>query len=180
VAAVRDLFAADLAILAMVHVFRHPFTDELTTRPDVELIHVTTATRDTLPRRACGPAFPTRTRREDQIRRPEQRPSQARSQSTSASAVLCQARSADLAGRISMVKAVGLCSVRTDLKDLPDAVYPPESFRQLLNGADLTVISTIGFAPPAATGGRRECQVPIAVDVQAIDREDDPYLAEWP
>ncbi len=49
VAAVRNLFTADLTIIATVHVAAHPFTDELKTRPDVELIRVTAGNRDSLP-----------------------------------------------------------------------------------------------------------------------------------
>jgi sugar/nucleoside kinase (ribokinase family) len=68
--------------------------------------------------------------------------------------------------------------VFTDVKDLPDETYPAEVFDGLLDGADLAVISTIGFArsllPAAQARG-----VPIAVDVQAVDRADDPYLQDW-
>jgi nucleoside-triphosphatase len=38
-----------LPVVATVHVFRHPFTDELKRRDDVERIGVTKGTRDALP-----------------------------------------------------------------------------------------------------------------------------------
>ena len=47
--AVSRLFAADVPIVATVHTFRHPFTDELKRRADVELIRVSKANRDGLP-----------------------------------------------------------------------------------------------------------------------------------
>ena len=68
--------------------------------------------------------------------------------------------------------------VSTDLKDLPEATYPPETFAALLDGADLAVVTNIGFARPllrvAADAG-----VPVAADVQAIDSLDDPYNQAW-
>jgi len=68
--------------------------------------------------------------------------------------------------------------VSTDLKDLPEATYPPETFAALLDGADLAVVTNIGFARPllrvAADAG-----VPVAADVQAIDSLDDPYNSVW-
>ncbi len=47
--AVSRLFAAEVPIVATVHPFRHPFTDELKGRPDVELIRLSKANRDGLP-----------------------------------------------------------------------------------------------------------------------------------
>lgn len=49
--AVSQLFAGGVDLIATVHVFRHPFTDALKRRPDVERVHVTAATRDELPER---------------------------------------------------------------------------------------------------------------------------------
>jgi nucleoside-triphosphatase len=48
--AVRQLFETSADIVATVHVFRHELTDELKRRSDVELVRVTKATRDDLPR----------------------------------------------------------------------------------------------------------------------------------
>jgi nucleoside-triphosphatase len=48
--AVSRLFEAPVSIVATVHVFRHAFTDALKRRPDVELVRVTKASRDELPR----------------------------------------------------------------------------------------------------------------------------------
>lgn len=49
--AVAALFAADTPIVATVHAHRHPFTDGLKRRDDVEVLHVTRANRDALPER---------------------------------------------------------------------------------------------------------------------------------
>jgi nucleoside-triphosphatase len=47
--AVSRLFERSAPIVATVHAHRHPFTDPLKRRPDVELVRVTTKTRDDLP-----------------------------------------------------------------------------------------------------------------------------------
>jgi nucleoside-triphosphatase len=47
--AVSELFAGNSPVVATVHVVRHPFTDALKARPDVERLRVTPKTRDTLP-----------------------------------------------------------------------------------------------------------------------------------
>jgi nucleoside-triphosphatase len=47
--AVLELFEGPARIIATVQVARHPFTDELKGRPDVETIRVTAANRDELP-----------------------------------------------------------------------------------------------------------------------------------
>ena len=49
-AAVTNLFEGDRPVLATVHAFRHPVTDALKLRPDVELLRVTERNRDALPR----------------------------------------------------------------------------------------------------------------------------------
>jgi nucleoside-triphosphatase len=46
---VAALFDADVPLVATVHAFRHPFTDELKKRPDVELVRLSRANRDELP-----------------------------------------------------------------------------------------------------------------------------------
>ncbi|GGJ52986.1 nucleoside-triphosphatase [Streptomyces brasiliensis] len=46
---VRCLFESDIDIVATVHVHSDPFTDALKQRPDVTLVQVTLASRDTLP-----------------------------------------------------------------------------------------------------------------------------------
>ncbi|MFL6244194.1 MAG: NTPase [Acidimicrobiia bacterium] len=48
--AVEVLFASSANVVATVHTFRHPFTDDLKERPDVERLHVTAANRDHLAR----------------------------------------------------------------------------------------------------------------------------------
>ena len=48
--AVARLFESSIDIVATVHVFRHEVTDTLKRRRDVEVVSVTKATRDELPR----------------------------------------------------------------------------------------------------------------------------------
>jgi nucleoside-triphosphatase len=47
--AVSALVDADVPLVATVHAFRHPFTDELKRRSDVEVIRLNKANRDELP-----------------------------------------------------------------------------------------------------------------------------------
>jgi len=68
--------------------------------------------------------------------------------------------------------------VSTDLKDLPDVEYPPEVFATLLSGAELAVVTNIGFCRPLLAVAA-EAGVPVAADVQAIDSLDDAYNAPW-
>ena len=49
--AVGTLFAKDAPVVATVHAHRHPFTDELKRRADVEVVRVTRENRDALPER---------------------------------------------------------------------------------------------------------------------------------
>jgi nucleoside-triphosphatase len=48
-ARVLELLDAPVTAVATVHALRHPFTDELKSRPGVELIRLTRANRDALP-----------------------------------------------------------------------------------------------------------------------------------
>jgi len=48
--AVVELLGRDVAVVATVHLARHRLTDALKRRPDVQVIRVTEATRDALPR----------------------------------------------------------------------------------------------------------------------------------
>jgi nucleoside-triphosphatase len=47
--AVAALIEADVPLVATVHAFHHPFTDELKRRPDVEVVKLSKANRDELP-----------------------------------------------------------------------------------------------------------------------------------
>jgi nucleoside-triphosphatase len=47
--AMADVFETPVDLVATIHVFRDPFTDELKTRSDVERVRVTRANRDELP-----------------------------------------------------------------------------------------------------------------------------------
>jgi nucleoside-triphosphatase len=47
--AVSALLDAEVPLVATVHAFLHPFTDELKRRPGVELVRLTRANRDELP-----------------------------------------------------------------------------------------------------------------------------------
>ncbi len=49
--AVTDLLEREVSIVATVHVYRHPFTEALKGRPDVEVIRVNARNRDELPAR---------------------------------------------------------------------------------------------------------------------------------
>ena len=48
-ASVLELLDAPITVVATVHTFRHPFTDELKRRPGVEMIKLTRANRDAVP-----------------------------------------------------------------------------------------------------------------------------------
>ena len=52
--AITRLFDGDRAVVATVHAFRHPFTDDLKRRPDVVPVRVTEGSRDTLPSDLAG------------------------------------------------------------------------------------------------------------------------------
>jgi nucleoside-triphosphatase len=47
--AIARLLDTPVDVVATIHVFRNPFTDQLKRRPDVELVRVTRVTRDELP-----------------------------------------------------------------------------------------------------------------------------------
>jgi nucleoside-triphosphatase len=49
--AVSELLERDTALLATVHVFRHPFTDALKGRPGIEIVRIARSSRDELPKR---------------------------------------------------------------------------------------------------------------------------------
>ena len=48
---VRDLFTRPADVVATVHAFAHPVTDELKARPNVDVVRVTAGNRDALPKR---------------------------------------------------------------------------------------------------------------------------------
>jgi nucleoside-triphosphatase len=47
--AIGNLFDKDVSVIATVHLHRHPFTDALKRRPDVEVVRVTESNRNRLP-----------------------------------------------------------------------------------------------------------------------------------
>jgi nucleoside-triphosphatase len=49
--AVTALFDSEASIVATVHVYRHPFTEALKARPDVDVVRVTRENRDEVPKR---------------------------------------------------------------------------------------------------------------------------------
>ena len=59
---VSDLFDRDLRLAATVHAHRHPFTDRLKRRADVELLRVTKRGRDSLPEEVADRLAPGRGR----------------------------------------------------------------------------------------------------------------------
>ncbi|WP_238434867.1 MULTISPECIES: carbohydrate kinase family protein [unclassified Frankia] len=77
-----------------------------------------------------------------------------------------------------LVDKAGARQIHTDLKDVPDAVYPPELFAWLLRGARLAVLSTVGFNRPLLTIAK-DARVPIAVDVQTVTGVEDAYSQPW-
>lgn len=68
--------------------------------------------------------------------------------------------------------------IHTDLRGLPNAVYPADVFAQALDGADWAVVTNIGFARPLLAVAR-DAGVPVAADVQAIGYVDDDYNRDW-
>jgi nucleoside-triphosphatase len=52
--AMSDLLDREVAVVATVHVHRHPFTDALKRRPDLRVIRVTERSRDALPERLAA------------------------------------------------------------------------------------------------------------------------------
>jgi sugar/nucleoside kinase (ribokinase family) len=66
----------------------------------------------------------------------------------------------------------------TDLRGVPQAIYPPGVFAEALQGADWSVITNIGFARPLLSVAR-DAGVPVAADVQTIDNLDDGYNRDW-
>ena len=47
--AVEAVFDGGAAVVATVHAFRHPLTDALKARPDIEILRITSGNRDSLP-----------------------------------------------------------------------------------------------------------------------------------
>jgi nucleoside-triphosphatase len=58
--AVASLVERETPVVATVHTARHPFTDRLKRRPDADLIRLTSANRDELPRRLAERLAPPR------------------------------------------------------------------------------------------------------------------------
>ncbi|MBL7502177.1 carbohydrate kinase family protein [Frankia sp. CNm7] len=79
---------------------------------------------------------------------------------------------------VVLVDPHGARQIHTDLKDVPDAEYPPSSFAELLAGARLAVLTTVGFARPLLPVAQA-AGVPVAVDLQTITDPDDPYSQPW-
>jgi sugar/nucleoside kinase (ribokinase family) len=68
--------------------------------------------------------------------------------------------------------------IHTDLRGLPEAVYPAGVFADAVRGAAYAVVTNIGFARPLL-GVARDAGVPVAADVQAVDDVDDAYNRDW-
>jgi len=68
--------------------------------------------------------------------------------------------------------------IHTDLRGLPEAVYPAGVFADAVRGAAYAVVTNIGFARPLL-GIARAAGVPVAADVQAVDDVDDAYNRDW-
>ncbi|WP_116246784.1 carbohydrate kinase family protein [Nocardiopsis sp. FIRDI 009] len=79
---------------------------------------------------------------------------------------------------VSLVGADGRQLGYTFLGPLAGAAYPTEVFLDLVSGADLAVLTTIGFARPLIHHARR-AGVPIAVDVHVIADIHRPEQRAW-
>jgi sugar/nucleoside kinase (ribokinase family) len=77
-----------------------------------------------------------------------------------------------------LVEPGGERMIHTDLRGLPEAVYPAGVFAEALGGAVWAVVTNIGFARPLLAVAR-DARVPVAADVQAIDDLDDDYNRDW-
>ncbi|MFE0265718.1 carbohydrate kinase family protein [Nocardiopsis alba] len=66
----------------------------------------------------------------------------------------------------------------TYLDRLNDALYPTEVFREMVQGADLAVLTNVGFSRPLIAHAR-SAGVPIAVDVHRIADIHQPGQRAW-
>ncbi|GHC91082.1 fructokinase [Nocardiopsis terrae] len=79
---------------------------------------------------------------------------------------------------VCLVSEEGHQLTSTYLDRLNDALYPTKVFRDLVRGADLAVLTNVGFARPLIAHAHN-AGVPIAVDVHRIADIDQPGQRAW-
>ncbi|HEV3380078.1 MAG TPA: carbohydrate kinase family protein [Trebonia sp.] len=79
---------------------------------------------------------------------------------------------------VVLVEPGGERMVHTDLRGLPEAVYPAGVFADALAGAGWAVVTNIGFARPLLAVAS-DAGVPVAADVQVVSEADDEYNRDW-
>lgn len=72
----------------------------------------------------------------------------------------------------------GRRQINVDLKDLQQALYPPDRFAEAVAGCRLAILCNINFSRPYLAEARRR-GIPIATDVHAISSLDDAYNREF-
>ena len=68
--------------------------------------------------------------------------------------------------------------IALDLKDVQEAVYPPERFAAALPGCELAVLCNVNFARPCLPCAQAAGK-PIATDVHTISDLDDDYNRDF-
>lgn len=72
----------------------------------------------------------------------------------------------------------GKRAIHVDLKDIQEAVYPPERFETALNGCALAALCNINFSRPFLARAKAAA-IPIATDVHVISDLDDAYNRDF-
>ncbi len=72
----------------------------------------------------------------------------------------------------------GQRQIHVDLKDIQESVYPPEIYQKVLQDCSLAVLCNINFSRPMLAAAS-QAGVPVATDVHAISRLDDPYELDF-
>lgn len=72
----------------------------------------------------------------------------------------------------------GRRQIHVDLKDIQEATYPDDVFREALDGVDLALVCNINFAR-RFLGHIRTRGIPIATDVHTISSLEDPYNRDF-
>lgn len=88
------------------------------------------------------------------------------------------ATQAQTAHSVILYEPSGRRAIHVDLKDIQEAVYPPEQFDAALPGCALAALCNINFSRPLLARARA-AGVPIATDVHTIADLDDPYNRDF-
>lgn len=89
-----------------------------------------------------------------------------------------RAQLAQTAQSVILYDGHGRRAINVDLKDVQDAVYPPEIFAESLKGCSLAALCNINFSRPMLLKARR-AGVCVATDVHAIWDIDDDYNRDF-